>query len=140
MYSIRIGFKGGFVVGKVIDGATGKPFAPALGQSQYVAHYGPARPRTGAAVTSTKIQDDGTYRLRVAPGRNYVYLMDPKANASAWVEVVDGQEAQLDLQTGKRVARQGDDGDDDLSLAARLRNEARDEDAKTEATLKHGQP
>ncbi len=81
--------KGGFVVGKVFD-ATGKVVEPPLGQPQSVAHYGPARPRTGAAVTSTTIKDDGTYRLRIAPGRNYVYLMD--GGAGAWVDVAAGQE------------------------------------------------
>jgi hypothetical protein len=130
--------KGGFVIGKVIDGATGKTLEPPLGQPQYVAHYGPARPRTGAGVTSTKIQDDGTYRLRVAPGHNYVYLMN--GTASALVEVADGQEVPLDLQTGRKVPRDIEAGDPDLKLAARLRSEAREEDAEKERIAKGGQP
>ena len=60
--------KGGFVVGTVLDAATGKPMTPGRDHPIYVAHYGPARPRTGAAVTTTPINADGTYRLASPPG------------------------------------------------------------------------
>ncbi len=130
--------KGGFVVGKVIDGATGKALEPPLGQPQYAAHYGADRPRTGAATTAVQIKSDGSYRIHVAPGHNYVYVMD--GTASALVDVADGQEVQFDLRTGQKVPQAVEDGDADVNLAARLRKEALDEDAEAERIAKGGQP
>lgn len=92
--------KGGFVVGTVFDTTTSKPLRSDRDHRTAVAHYGPARPRTGAAVTSTAINADGTYRLRVAPGRNFVYLMSGSFT-SAYVNVEDNRETRLDLWTGK---------------------------------------
>ena len=127
--------RGGFVVGKVFDGVTDKVVQ---GRPQFVAHYGPARPRTGAAVTFTPIKEDGTYRLRVAPGHNYVYLMD--GSASVWIDVVDGQEVNLDLHTGQKVTQQIQAADADVNLASRLTREAIDEEAEEDRIAKGGQP
>ncbi len=114
--------RGGFVVGTVFDGETGHPVKPAAKlpppmHPRSVAHYGPARPKTGAAVTSVPIQPDGTYRLRVAPGRNYVYVMGGKP-ASAYIHVADGQEVQLDLRTGEA---ENYEEDPDYALGQKLR-------------------
>ncbi len=135
--------RGGFVVGRVLD-ANGKPASTTERKRQtsvrnganaasnesyplHVAHYGPARPRTGAAVTSTKVNADGTYRLRVAPGQNYIYLMSGGKN-SASVTVDDGQETMLDFQLGK--PKNGfDEPNPDVKLADKLRREAEEEDA-----------
>lgn len=122
--------QGGFVTGRVIDGATNMPVAPA--ENLRVAHYGPARPRTGAAVTSTEVRADGTYRLRVAPGKNYVYFMN--GQASQVVSVGDGQEVKLDLRTGEHgIADPALLADS--QLAAKLRQQAEAEDA-----LRQGRP
>ncbi len=86
---------GGLVYGKHLD-AEGKPLEN--GGRARIAHYGPARPRSGAAVTSTVTAADGTYRLRVAPGANYVYTMS--GNCSANIAITDGQELELNLLTG----------------------------------------
>jgi beta-lactamase regulating signal transducer with metallopeptidase domain len=129
--------RGGFVVGTVIDGTTGKPIAPAAEKVLRVAQYGPARPRTGAAVTSTAVNPDGTYRLRVAPGRNYVYLMN--GAASAIVNVEDGQEVKLDLRIGDHVRQSVEDDDPDVILAQKLRREALEEDAE-QSTKASGAP
>jgi beta-lactamase regulating signal transducer with metallopeptidase domain len=67
---------GGFIAGKVVDKVTGKPMTRHPGgHAVRVANHGPARPMSGGAVEGTVVQDDGTYRLRVAPGPNYPYLM-----------------------------------------------------------------
>jgi hypothetical protein len=118
--------RGGFVVGTVVDGKTGRPVTPVQGHSQ-VAHYGPARPRTGASVMTTVIGADGTYRLRVAPGRNYIYVMD--GSAAAFVDVKDGQEVEFDLRTGD--SRDAEVDDPDQVLGDRLRRQARDEEAES---------
>jgi beta-lactamase regulating signal transducer with metallopeptidase domain/5-hydroxyisourate hydrolase-like protein (transthyretin family) len=123
--------RGGFVVGTVIDGNSGQPINPAGDRPLYVAHYGPARPRTGHAVTSTPVNPDGTYRLRVAPGRNYVYLMN--GAAASVVNVEDGQEVKLDLSSGESTSRLFDDDPDNV-LAQKLRQEALDEDARHSQT------
>ena len=89
--------RGGIVHGFVVDPSAveEKPFPPNL----RVAHYGPARPRAGAAVTSTKVNKDGSYRIRVAPGENYIYLMS--GGASATLNVKDGQEKLVQLIMGE---------------------------------------
>ncbi|QDT12797.1 carboxypeptidase-like regulatory domain-containing protein [Planctomycetes bacterium K23_9] len=85
--------RGAIVYGNVgVGGETG---------NMYVAHYGPARPRSGAAVTSTKVQADGSYRLRVAPGMNYLYVMG--GGGSITVDVTDGEELVAHFMPGKTV-------------------------------------
>ncbi len=118
--------RGGFVTGTVFDGQTGKPVVPDGERILRVAHYGPARPRTGPAVTSVPVRPDGTYRLRVAPGPNYVYLMN--GGTSGHVEVADGQETQLDLRTGEQQNDNAIYDDPDFLLAERLRRRAREQD------------
>lgn len=118
--------RGGFVTGRVIDSATNRPPATPADRDLRVAHYGPARPRTGAAVTSTQVNADGTYRLRVAPGNNYVYLMNGKA--SQVVSIEDGQEVHVDLRTGEHHGAAADLAAD-LQLGAKLCQQAEAEDA-----------
>ncbi|MGB7342718.1 MAG: carboxypeptidase-like regulatory domain-containing protein [Pirellulaceae bacterium] len=90
--------RGAIVHGNVI-GIGGEDEPPA--GDLRVAHYGPARPRSGAAVTSTNVQDDGSFRIRVAPGKNYLYLMGGAASIN--VEVIDGEELKAHLVPGKRL-------------------------------------
>lgn len=147
--------RGGFVVGRVLD-KEGKPMTHARpnvetishpNQSDessnepleknvkpetklvpvYVAHYGPARPRTGAAVTSTTVNPDGTYRLRVAPGENYVYLMT--GLRGAMVTVAEGQEVTLDFRHGEQPQGRFVERTAEEKLADRLRREAAEEEA-----------
>ena len=127
--------RGAFVTGTVIDAATNEPVVPAGDRAPRVAHYGPARPRTGAAVTSTKVHPDGTYRLRVAPGTNSIYLMT--GGSSEIVTVADGEEIMVDLIAGQRVAggprraaKPAGDFAADLELAAKLRRQAEEEDVR----------
>jgi hypothetical protein len=117
--------RGGFVVGMVRDGKTENLVDGTAGQRIWVAHHGPARPRTGAAVTSTAIGADGSYRLRVAPGRNYIYLMG--GGTAAYVDVTDGAETKLDLRTGEHQQDESVFEDPDFLLGERLRHEASQE-------------
>ena len=117
--------RGGFVKGRILT-SSGEPAPIPEGYANKVAHYGPARPRTGAAVTSTPINADGTFRLHVAPGRNYIYVMGD--GAAAIVEVGDGKEVEQDLVVGVGTGSPFTADDPDESLARRLREEARIED------------
>jgi hypothetical protein len=67
--------EGGYIVGRVTDAKSGKPLPTIRGMAVTIGHHGPAFPRSGAAVGSTFVHDDGTYRLRVAPGDNFPYIM-----------------------------------------------------------------
>jgi beta-lactamase regulating signal transducer with metallopeptidase domain len=104
--------EGGFIVGKVVDKATGKPVTKLPnGRALYVAHYGPAHPKSGAAVGTTVVQDDGTYRLRVAPGPNSPYLMDDveaertpyNATSVDPIIVREGETVTLDFHVSPRT-------------------------------------
>ena len=85
--------RGGFITGVVIDGVTGKRVQPGKGSD--VGLYGPSRPRPGAAIESAKIESDGSFRIRAAPGANYVYLRSRDAGWSRAeahdVEVKEGE-------------------------------------------------
>ena len=64
----------------MIDAVTGKPVKlradPETDVREYcsVAIKGPARPTSGAASNVAMIRKDGTYRIRVAPGSNYIFF------------------------------------------------------------------
>ena len=92
--------RGAICFGFLLD-AAGKPMEPVGPLS--VGHYGPARPRSGAAVTSTRVAPDGSYRLRVAPGSNYLYIMSANHRSSTTVRVEDGQELEVHLREGGQV-------------------------------------
>ena len=57
--------------GLVIDRETDKPVADIL-----VGCYGPAHPRSGAAVESHKTDTQGRFTFHVPPGEQHVYLME----------------------------------------------------------------
>ena len=109
--------RGGYVTGKVIDPATDQPIDGEKRKMQ-VAHHGPARPMTGAAVTSTRVQADGTYRLHVAPGRNYIYLMNG-SSTPGYLKVGDGQTVHRDIVIGE-LAEKPQVPDPDLMLRGKL--------------------
>jgi len=69
--------KGGFVSGRLVDSGSGEPATLLEGDRVHIGLHGPSRPRSGAAVESTQVESDGTFRIRVAPGSNYVYVMGP---------------------------------------------------------------
>jgi 5-hydroxyisourate hydrolase-like protein (transthyretin family) len=92
--------RGGVVTGRVLN-KSGEPLSVDGRGRVRVAHYGPARPRVGANVSSVLVAMDGTYRLPVAPGTNLVYVMN--FSASSRVVVGDGEELKLDLVAGRHA-------------------------------------
>ena len=90
--------RGGWIVGTIIEEATNKGVQP--GKTSDVGLYGPSRPRSGAAIESAKIHPDGTFRIRVAPGRNYVYLRarspwSRSSKSDRWIEVGEGETVEV---------------------------------------------
>lgn len=119
--------RGGYVVGKVIDPATNQPVDGSQTKIQ-VGHHGPARPMTGAAVTSTPVKTDGTYRLHVAAGRNYVYLMSGNA-APVYLKVGDAQTVKHDFTIGT-ISKISIGADPDQLLRRKIMKETRREEEK----------
>lgn len=119
--------RGGYVTGNVIDPKTDQPIDGSETKIS-VAHYGPARPMTGASVSATKVKADGTYRLHVAPGRNYVYLMSGNS-AAVYLNVGDGQTVQHDFVIGSK-SKVSIGADPDQQLGRKIQERARREDRK----------
>jgi hypothetical protein len=91
--------QGGFVTGRFVDAATGEPVSV---EGCYVGVYGPSRPRSGAAIVGARAQRDGTFRLRVAPGSNYVYvaaqLPGLEGPRDFTVDIVEGRETKVEFR------------------------------------------
>ena len=83
--------RGAFVTGTVTDKATGQPMS-----GVYVGSYGPERPSTSAAIVVALTDGDGHYRLRVAPGKNQVYVSD--GQDGVFFPVDAGQTKVIDFQ------------------------------------------
>jgi beta-lactamase regulating signal transducer with metallopeptidase domain/5-hydroxyisourate hydrolase-like protein (transthyretin family) len=68
--------EGGWIEGCLVEADTGKPLGGRVKEGRlHVGLYGPARPKSGAAPQSSPVDDHGRFRLHVAPGVNYPYLM-----------------------------------------------------------------
>ncbi|HVC93840.1 MAG TPA: M56 family metallopeptidase, partial [Pirellulales bacterium] len=100
---------GGIIAGKVVEKTTGKPLSKLPnGQHLSIGHHGPAFPKSGAAVGVAAVAGDGSYRLRVAPGANYPYLMHlvdaerTPRNATALEPIIvrEGETVTLDFHVG----------------------------------------
>ena len=65
------------VSGKVVIQGAGTPVEEAA-----IGAYGPARPRTGAAISRATSDPQGRFRLRLPPGETYLYVM---GSASSFV-------------------------------------------------------
>ena len=66
--------KGSLVKGRLIDDASGQPALTADDERVTIRAYGPSRPKSGAAIEGFAVQTDGTFELRLPPGKNHVYL------------------------------------------------------------------
>jgi len=87
--------RGALVTGQVIDGTTGEPFPGVI-----IGSYGPHRPRSGSPIISTGADDEGCYRLRVAPGQSYIYIAGVPSgydSPGAEVNLAPGEAAMLDF-------------------------------------------
>ena len=68
--------EGGWLEGRVVAADTGKPIpGTQTGGDLSVGLYGPSRPRSGAACQSSPVDAQGRFRMRVAPGVNFPYIM-----------------------------------------------------------------
>lgn len=85
---------GGFIEGRVL-GPNGAP--PRDCKSLRIGIYGPSRPRSGAAIESTGVQADGSFRIRAAPGKNYVYICSEAGGRGKAVDVPAGGATKVRL-------------------------------------------
>jgi hypothetical protein len=69
---------------------------------------GPSRPKSGAAIDSAPLQDDGTFFIRAAPGRNLVYVPWARASelSSASVDVAEGETITVELKVSEKPDQQ----------------------------------
>jgi hypothetical protein len=72
--------EGGWIEGQLVDAESGKPVVRDPGSDQVlrVGLYGPSRPKSGAACLSSPVDGHGRFRIRVAPGVNFPYIMYPE--------------------------------------------------------------
>lgn len=67
---------GSWIEGRIVDAKTDEPISHTeSGQQLTVGVYGPARPKSSGGVNIGYVADDGRFRIRVAPGMNYPYIM-----------------------------------------------------------------
>jgi protocatechuate 3,4-dioxygenase beta subunit len=106
--------KGSVVKGRLKYG-NGKPARVGKNEEVSIWAKGPGRPASGPAVQEVQVRTDGTFEMRLPPGKNYVYLpaggtfsaIKPGGNASSRdireIDVREGQEYKIDF----RVIRNG---------------------------------
>ncbi len=107
--------RGGFVKGHLINVATRKIATIEPNERTAVGLHGPSRPQPGAAIESTAVQGDGSFEIRVAPGRNMLYLTNPgpwevQEPKSISVDIAAGETAEIEFF----VLRSGAGRDDDV--------------------------
>ena len=98
---------GGWIEGMII-GKNGVRITPKTDGKIYIGLHGPSRPKSGAAVESVKLEDDGTFRMRVPPGKNYPYVMSMQGPRTKLVNGDTGEpyrnmEVPVGLGETKRV-------------------------------------
>lgn len=93
---------GGTISGRVIDAATGKPVQIPTSGSADIGLHGPSRPESGAGIARAPVMNNGTFFIRAAPGKNYVYVRwvteDLKLPTAAWVDVIEGETVNVELK------------------------------------------
>ena len=69
--------EGGWIEGCLIHAETGLPIIrdPRSQRRLAVAAYGPSHPKSGTACQSSELDDQGAFRLHVAPGISFPYIM-----------------------------------------------------------------
>jgi len=105
--------EGGWIEGRVLDAASGGAITGTPDRPLYVANYGPGRPKSGAGCQSTKVDENGWFRLRVAPGLNFPYIMTPdlwnrtegQADFQAGIEVKEGEATKLTFRVAPAKPR-----------------------------------
>jgi hypothetical protein len=95
--------EGGWLEGRVST-IRGQPIShdPETGSRLHVALNGPSRPRSGTRFESCLVDDEGRFRLRVAPGRNFPYLAAPEVWQRTWR--LEKFERGVSVESGRTVA------------------------------------
>jgi hypothetical protein len=89
---------GGFITGNVLHYETKQPVVQTKeGWRLRVALEGPSRPKPGAAVESIAVANDGSFRIRAAPGANVTYLQTP------WIVKSPLQRMPLIVREGETI-------------------------------------
>ncbi len=103
--------RGGFVVGKVIDADSGKPVYPDFPSSlkpNVQLSYGPSYPRSGLrngeSGEGTLIQNDGSFKIRLAPGKNCLYLTR-LSGLNPW-EILSPTKLDVEVREGQTTSVQ----------------------------------
>lgn len=114
--------RGAIVQGTVVDDETGEPI-PGV----YIGSYGPHRPRSTAAIIGTRTDERGRYRLRVAPGKSYVYIsgpprayLSPRGGVDAVLEEGETEMIDFELTKGETVSGIAVDEESRPAAGARL--------------------
>ena len=97
---------GGFISGRVINTATGKPVAESDGRPIMLGLTGPTRPQ-GKVISPARLATadaNGRFSLRAAPGENFPYFVNIRGDRMAWdtlkqpaVIVKEGQTTEYDM-------------------------------------------
>jgi beta-lactamase regulating signal transducer with metallopeptidase domain/5-hydroxyisourate hydrolase-like protein (transthyretin family)/uncharacterized GH25 family protein len=106
--------KGGVVKGRLIDDLTGQPALVGEDESVPIGVHGPSRPRSSAAIETFAVKTDGTFELRLPPGKNFVYVSggpflvrkagDPSAIQDIReVDVKEGTETTIEFRGIRQV-------------------------------------
>jgi hypothetical protein len=97
--------RGGTISGRVIDAETGARVEIPPPLAGFIGLHGPSRPESGSGIAIAPIMDDGTFFIRAAPGKNYVYLTGIHAiengrhvTIGTWVDVAAGQMIDVELK------------------------------------------
>lgn len=95
--------EGSWIEGRLVDARTGEAISGERKGKEplQVGLYGPSKPRSGAACESSTVDAQGRFRLRVAPGVNYPYLM----NLGLWLapEEAEYLTKGIDVKSGEVV-------------------------------------
>ncbi len=93
--------EGGWLEGRITEAKTGKPISEWEGRPLRVAAYGPARPKSGAAVVSAPVDKNGRFGLRVGPGKNFPYIM----TSEVWKRTEDAEKFRegIEVKEGELV-------------------------------------
>ncbi len=106
--------KPGVVKGRLIDDLTGQPALVGEDERVTIGVHGPSRPWSGVAIEGFAVKTDGTFELRLPPGKNFVYVAggpflvrkpgDPSATQDIrQIDVKEGTETTIEFRVIRQV-------------------------------------
>jgi protocatechuate 3,4-dioxygenase beta subunit/Zn-dependent protease with chaperone function len=108
--------QGGIIHGKLIDDQSGQSISLGDGERVTIAVDGPARPQRQDEPQSFAVRHDGTFELRLPPGKNTLrlscgpYFAEKPADRNAYydvreIEIKEGQESTVDFRLVRLVPK-----------------------------------